>query len=102
VSQPPLRATAGPVGKEALRHDATGIDPPVDGAWDAGEVEGQEQERRLGMPSHTLHVMQAFEEREGGIVPVEPKACLAVGSARALAARLAPTHAGCHRLVKNG
>jgi hypothetical protein len=28
------------------------------------------------MPSHTLHVVQAFEEREGGIVPVEPKAAL--------------------------
>jgi hypothetical protein len=45
------------------------------------------------MPSHTFHVVQAFAEREGGIVPVEPKACPAAGSARALAARLAPTHA---------
>ena len=23
------------------------------------------------MPSHTLHVVQAFEQRDGGIVPVE-------------------------------
>ena len=43
------------------------------------------------MPSHTLHVVQAFEQRDGGIVPVEPKACPSAGSARALAARLAPT-----------
>jgi hypothetical protein len=46
------------------------------------------------MPSHTIHVAHAFAEREGGIVPVEPKACPAARSARALAARLAPTHAG--------
>jgi hypothetical protein len=24
------------------------------------------------MPSHTLHVVQAFEQRDGGIVPLEP------------------------------
>ena len=54
------------------------------------------------MPSHTLHVMQAFEEREGVIVPVEPKACLAVGSARALAARLAPTHVGVIAWARTG
>jgi hypothetical protein len=46
------------------------------------------------MPSHTLHVVQSFEERDGGIVPVEPKACPSAGSARALAARLAQTHVG--------
>src|ERR1700730_12228739 len=46
------------------------------------------------MPSHTLHVVQAFEERDDGIVPVEPKACPSAGSARALAARLAQTHVG--------
>jgi hypothetical protein len=46
------------------------------------------------MPSHTLHVVQAFEERDGEIVPVEPKACPSAGSARALAARLAQTHVG--------
>src|ERR1700730_12647846 len=46
------------------------------------------------MPSHTLHVVQAFEERDGGIVPVEPKACPSAASARALAARLAQTHVG--------
>jgi hypothetical protein len=38
------------------------------------------------MPPHTLHVVQAFEQREGGIVPVEPKACPSAASARALAA----------------
>jgi hypothetical protein len=46
------------------------------------------------MPSHTLHVVQAFEERDGGIVPVEPKACSSAASARALAGRLAQTHVG--------
>jgi hypothetical protein len=46
------------------------------------------------MGSHTLHVVQAFEERDGGIVPVQPKVCPSAGSARALAVRLAPTHAG--------
>ena len=46
------------------------------------------------MPSQTLHVVQAFEERDGGIVPVEPKACPSAASARALAARLAQTHVG--------
>jgi hypothetical protein len=46
------------------------------------------------MTSHTLHIVQAFEERDGGIVPVQPKICPSAGSARALAARLAPTHAG--------
>jgi hypothetical protein len=25
------------------------------------------------MPSHTLHVVQAFEERDGGIVPLNRK-----------------------------
>src|ERR1700681_31751 len=44
--------------------------------------------------SHTIHVVQAFAEREGRIVPVEPKACPAAGSARALAARLAQTRVG--------
>jgi hypothetical protein len=56
---------------------------------DAGEAERQEQD--WAMSSHTLHVVQAFEDRDGGIVPVEPKACPAAGSARALAARLAST-----------
>ena len=46
------------------------------------------------MASHTLHVVQAFEEREGAIVPIQPKVCPSAGSARALAARLAPTHVG--------
>ena len=27
------------------------------------------------MPSHTLYVVEAFEEREGGVVPAESKAC---------------------------
>lgn len=46
--------------------------------------------------------LQAVEERNGGVVPVEPKACLAVGSARALAARLAPTHAGVIAWLRTG
>jgi hypothetical protein len=46
------------------------------------------------MRSHTLHVVQAFEERDGAIVPVQPKVCPSAGSARALAARLAQTHVG--------
>jgi hypothetical protein len=46
------------------------------------------------MPPHTLHVVQAFEQRDDGIVPVEPKACPSAASARALAARLAQTHVG--------
>jgi hypothetical protein len=46
------------------------------------------------MASHSLHIVQAFEELDGGIVPVQPKVCPSAGSARALAARLAPTHAG--------
>src|SRR6266851_3248655 len=32
------------------------------------------------MPSHTLHVVQAFEERDGGVVPAEPKACPSAAS----------------------
>jgi hypothetical protein len=55
---------------------------------------GKNRKWAWAMPSHTLHVVQAFEEREGGIVPVEPKACPSAGSARALAARLAQTHVG--------
>jgi hypothetical protein len=54
------------------------------------------------MPSHTLHVVQAFEERDDGIVPVEPKACPSAASARALAARLAQTHVGVISLVTDG
>jgi hypothetical protein len=46
------------------------------------------------MASYTLHVVRAFEERDGGIVPVEPEACSCAGSAPALAARLAQTHVG--------
>jgi hypothetical protein len=46
------------------------------------------------MPSHTLYVVQAFEQREDGIVPAEPKACPSAASARALAGRLARTHIG--------
>jgi hypothetical protein len=46
------------------------------------------------MPSHTFHVVQAFQQRDGGIVPVEPKACPSAGSARALAGRLAQTRVG--------
>jgi hypothetical protein len=46
------------------------------------------------LPSQTLHIVQAFEEREGAIVPVQPKVCPSAGSARALAAQLAQTHVG--------
>jgi hypothetical protein len=60
-------------------------------ARDAGEVDGQERKMSLAMPAHTFHVVQAFEQRDGGIVPLESKACPSAGSARALAARLAPT-----------
>jgi hypothetical protein len=54
------------------------------------------------MPSHTIHVVQAFAEREGGIVPVEPKACPAAGSAGALAAGLAQTHVGVIAWARTG
>jgi hypothetical protein len=37
---------------------------------------------------------RCFQQRDGVIVPVEPKACPSAGSARALAARLAQTHVG--------
>jgi hypothetical protein len=46
------------------------------------------------MASHTIHVVQAFEQRDDGIVPVEPKACPSAASARALAGQLARTHVG--------
>ena len=45
------------------------------------------------MSSHTLYVVEAFEERDGGVVPAEPKACPSKAAARALADRLALTHA---------
>ena len=46
------------------------------------------------MPSHTLYVVEAFEERDGGVVPAEPRACPSEAAARALADWLALTHAG--------
>jgi hypothetical protein len=46
------------------------------------------------MASHTLYVVEAFEERDGGVVPAEPKACPSEAAARALADRLALTHVG--------
>jgi hypothetical protein len=46
------------------------------------------------MSSHTLYVVEAFEERDGGVVPIEPKACPSEASARELAGRLAQTHVG--------
>jgi len=46
------------------------------------------------MASHTLHVVQAFEERDGGIAPIQPKVCPSAGSARALAARLSQNYVG--------
>jgi hypothetical protein len=46
------------------------------------------------MPSVTIHVVQAFEQREDGIAAAEPKACQSAFAARALAKRLASTHAG--------
>ena len=37
------------------------------------------------MPSHTLYVVEAFEqERDGGVVPAEPRACPSEAAARAL------------------
>jgi hypothetical protein len=46
------------------------------------------------MTSSTLHVVQAFEERDGGIAPIQPRVCASADSARALAARLARDHIG--------
>jgi hypothetical protein len=46
--------------------------------------------------------LQAVEQRDGGIVPVEPKACPSAGSARALAARLAQTHVGVIAWARTG
>lgn len=46
------------------------------------------------MTSVTIHVVQAFDQREDGIVAAEPKTCPSAASARALAARLASKHAG--------
>lgn len=46
------------------------------------------------MPSVTIHVVQAFQQQEDGVIATEPKQCPSAGSARALVARLAPTHAG--------
>src|SRR3977135_407649 len=62
-----------------------GIESPFKGLQDGG---------RTTMPSHFLHVVQAFEEREGAIVPLQPEVCPSAGSARALAARLAQNHVG--------
>jgi hypothetical protein len=42
------RGEANRAGKGTLRYNAAASDPPVDGAWEAGEAEGQEQEMRLG------------------------------------------------------
>ncbi len=46
------------------------------------------------MASVTIHVVQAFEQQEDGIVAAEPKSCPSASSARSLAARLAHTHVG--------
>jgi hypothetical protein len=46
------------------------------------------------MTAHTLHVVQAFEQREEGVTPVEPKACQSAGAARSMATQLARTHVG--------
>jgi hypothetical protein len=54
------------------------------------------------MPPHTLHVVQAFEQRDGGIVPLEPKACPSAASARGLANRLARDPRRRHRVVEDG
>lgn len=48
----------------------------------------------MPMAAVTIHVVQAFEQRDDGVMAVEPKSCPSAGSARALAARLALTHAG--------
>jgi hypothetical protein len=46
------------------------------------------------MTSVTIHVVQAFQQEEDGIVAAEPKSCPSAGAARSLAARLAQTHVG--------
>ena len=46
------------------------------------------------MAAVTIHVVQAFEQREDGIVASDPRACPSAGSARTLAAQLARTHVG--------
>ena len=46
------------------------------------------------MTSVTIHVVQAFQQQEDGIVAAEPKSCPSAGAARSLAARLAQTHVG--------
>jgi hypothetical protein len=51
------------------------------------------------MPPHTLHVVQAFEQQDGGIVPVEPKACPSAASARALRCTMRANLRRRHRLV---
>jgi hypothetical protein len=54
--------------------------------------------------AYPTHVVQAFEQRDGGIVPVEPRACPSAGSACALAVRLAQTHVGstaCERAYRH-
>ena len=48
----------------------------------------------MPMASVTIHVVQAFEQRGDGVMAAEPKSCPSAGAARALAARLALTHAG--------
>jgi hypothetical protein len=46
------------------------------------------------MPAHTLYIVQAFDQRDEAIVPIEPKSCPSAYSARALAAKYAHSHAG--------
>jgi hypothetical protein len=54
------------------------------------------------MPSHTFHVVQAFAERDGGIVPVEPKAARPQAPPVRWLPRLAPTHAGVIAWARTG
>ncbi len=37
------------------------------------------------MAAVTIHVVQAFEQRDDGVIAAEPKSCPSAGSARALA-----------------
>ena len=54
------------------------------------------------MPSHTLYVVEAFEERDGGVVPAEPRACPSEAAARALAVDTFADPRWRHRLVEDG
>lgn len=54
------------------------------------------------MPTFTYYVVQAFEERDGATVALEPKAAPGEASARALAKMMAITHVGVIAWSKTG